>query len=256
MSGDDLRAAQRELFEAGEYFAVAAALAPAAVAVVDAADIGVGAVVLDVGAGDGNVALEAARRGARVTAVDLSPVQVARGRERTARESHDVEWLVADAERLPFADRAFTHVLSAFGAVFAPNPERATAELFRVCRPGGVVALTAWPDDSMHGELAAVIRTAVPAATAFSERELGWGNAEVAQERLAAHSGDVKVHRRWFRWDVEARAAAGSEDCGARYIAAKAPGVDLDDVRAGVVERHTGPDGTIQAEYFLFIARA
>ena len=61
MSRDELKAAQRELFEAGEYFALAATLMPAAAALVDAVDVTIGARVLDVGAGDGNVALEAAR---------------------------------------------------------------------------------------------------------------------------------------------------------------------------------------------------
>lgn len=256
MSRDELKAAQREPFEAGEYFAAAATLAPAAAALVDAVDVSVGARVLDVGAGNGNVAVEAARHGADVTAVDLSPVQVARGRERTGREGVEVEWLVADAEELPFADGSFTHVLSAFGAVFAPNPERAAAEIFRVCQTGGVVALTAWPDDSMMGEIVAAIRAAVPTATAFTDRELGWGDPEVARARLAAHSGHVEVQRRWFPWDVAARAAAGAEDCGARYIAAKAHGVDLDALRAPIVERYTAPDGTIRADYFLFVARA
>lgn len=253
---DDLKAAQRELYEAGEYFAVAAALAPAATALVEITGAGAGARVLDVGAGDGNVALEAARRGAEVTAVDLSPVQVARGRERAARDGVDVEWLVADAEELPFADGSFSHVLSAFGAMFAPDPGRVAAELFRVCRPGGVVALTTWPDDSMMGEIVAAVRDAVPAATAFTDRELGWGDPEIARARLAAHARDVELHRRSFAWDVAARAAAGAEDCGARYVAARAQGVDMAALRAPIVARHTDADGTIRADYLLLVARA
>lgn len=251
----ELKAAQRELYEAGEYFAVAAALAPAAKALVDAADVGAGARVLDVGAGNGNVAIEAARRGAEVTAVDLSPVQVSRGMERTAREGVDVEWVVADVERLPFVDGSFSHVLSAFGAVFAPEPERAMAEMFRVRRPDGVLALTTWPDGSLMCEIVSAITQAVPTATAFVDDKLGWNDPEIARGRLAAHADHVEAHRRWFAWDVAARSAAGSEDCGARYVAARAQGVDLDALRMPIVARHTDADGTIHADYLLLVAR-
>jgi len=65
---------------------------------------------------------------------------VQRGDERCAREGADVQWLVADAERLPFGAESFDRVISAFGVVFAPRPEVAVAELFRVCRAGGIVA--------------------------------------------------------------------------------------------------------------------
>lgn len=253
---EDLKAAQRELYEAGEYFAVARTVAPTAEALVEAAGAGAGARVLDVAAGDGNVAIAAARRGAQVTASDLSPVQVERGRERTAREGLEIEWVVADAEALPFEDGAFSHVLSAFGAIFAPDAQRAAAELFRVCSPGGVVAITAWPDDSMMSELVGAVRDAVPTAKAFNDRETGWGDPEIARARLAAHAREVEVQRRWFAWDPDARAAAGADDCGARYLAGRADGVDFAAIRAEVVGRHTTADGTIRADYLLIVARA
>ena len=142
MSGEELQTVQRQLYEAGDYSALSAVLEPAAAALVDDVGVCAGDDVLDVAAGDGNLAIAAARRGARVVAVDLSPVQVRRGRERSARERVDVQWCVGDAERLPLDHRRFDRVLSVFGVVAAPHPELAVAELFRVCRAGGVVALT------------------------------------------------------------------------------------------------------------------
>ncbi len=158
-----VKRAQRELYDAGEYYALSNVLAPAAGVLVEKTGVAAGTDVLDVGAGDGNVATAAARRGAAVMATDLSPEQVQRGVARCRREGLTVDWQVADVEQLPFADRSFSHVLSAFAAVAAPHPEVAAREMFRVCRPGGAVALTAWPPGSFMAELTDAVRRATPA---------------------------------------------------------------------------------------------
>ena len=97
--------------------------------------------VLDAGAGDGNVALEAARRGAEVRACDLAPGQVERGRARCARAVVEVAWETADIEALPYADAYFDAVLSVLGVALAPRPRRSCRELLRVLRPGGMLVL-------------------------------------------------------------------------------------------------------------------
>jgi SAM-dependent methyltransferase len=94
--------------------------------------------VLDVGCGLGEVAARAARAGADVTAIDLSPEMIERARRRPER----VDWRVGDCQALPFEDDSFDVVVSSFGVIFAPDPRRAASELSRVCR--GRVALTAW----------------------------------------------------------------------------------------------------------------
>ena len=70
-----MKRAQRELYGGGEYHALSKVLAPAASVIVERAGVTAGARVLDVGAGDGNVAIAAARGGATVVATDLSPEQ-------------------------------------------------------------------------------------------------------------------------------------------------------------------------------------
>lgn len=253
-----MKRAQREFYDAGEYYALSSVLAPAAAALVEAAGVAAGADVLDVGAGDGNVAGEAARRGATVVATDLSPAQVERGMARSRREGTAIEWHVADVEALPFADGVFSHVLSAFGAVAAPHPEITARELFRVCRPGGLVALTAWPPDSFMGRLADAVRRATPPGFAFPDQELGWGIEEVARERFAPFAAEVSCSRPALPYDGQARAAAGQADFVARYFREHLPEAAAPAVSAArdEVVRKFSTGGTITAEYLLVVARA
>src|SRR5688572_16100099 len=112
----------------GDYPAVARRFEAVAEDVVAAAGIGPGDRVLDVAAGNGNVAVAAAQAGARVKASDFTPELVEAGRARTAALGLDVTWEVADAEDLPDDDASFDAVTSTFGLMFAPRPERAAAE--------------------------------------------------------------------------------------------------------------------------------
>src|SRR5205823_8797614 len=122
--------------------------------------------VLDVAAGNGNLALLATREGAAVVASDFSPAQVELGRARTVEEGYDIEWLVADAEDLPFEDGRFDCAASVFGAIFAPRPELAAAEMFRVVRPGGTVGIPPWTPAGLPGSMQALAARSAPEAGA------------------------------------------------------------------------------------------
>ena len=110
----------------------------------EAVDIRSGERVLDVAAGNGNASLAAARHWCEVVATDYVGALLDRARARAIAEGRQIEFREADAEALPFADGSFDVVLSTFGVMFAPDQEKAAAELIRVCRQGGRIGLANW----------------------------------------------------------------------------------------------------------------
>ena len=110
--------------------------------------------VLDVGTSTGVVAITAARAGARVTGLDLTPelLDQARDNARIA-QTERIVWTEGDAEHLPYPDASFDVVVSQFGHMFAPRPDVAVAEMRRVLEPGGRVALATWPPEHFIGRM-------------------------------------------------------------------------------------------------------
>src|SRR5262245_26081372 len=124
-------------------------LLPLGPRLVDACGIGPDMTVLDVAAGTGNASIVAAQRGAKVTASDLTPELFDAGRARAAEAGVELDWVEADAERLPFGDGSFDVVISSIGAMFAPRHQQVANELVRVCRPGGKIGLLSWTPEGM-----------------------------------------------------------------------------------------------------------
>ncbi len=198
---DDAVNAQQRIWTIGDYPAVARRLLPISETVAERAGIEGGHRVLDVGVGDGNTAIVAARRGAAVTGVDLTPAQLERARARCAAEGVEVDLREADAEDLPFADGAFDVVVSVFGMIFAPDHERATAELGRVCRPGGTVAITAWTGGGWSARFAAEVQHLLPPPPPGAPRPDQWGDPDTAVARLAAAGVEAKAEVLPFAWE-------------------------------------------------------
>jgi SAM-dependent methyltransferase len=144
------------------YERIAETFAPIHDSIVDALAIGPGARVLDVACGTGGVALRAARAGADVVGIDISADQLAKARSAAEAEGLDIQFDEGDCQELPYGDAEFDAVASAFGAIFALDHSRAAAELARVCRPGGRLALSAWPKDEWS-------EVSVRAGRSFSE---------------------------------------------------------------------------------------
>lgn len=151
--------------------------------------------VLDVGCGTGVVAVTAARRGARVTGLDLTPELLERARENAEIANVTIDFHEGDVERLPFDDSEFDVVLSQYGHMFAPRPDVAIAEMLRVLRPGGTIAFSTWPPEMSVGrifELAA--KYAPPPPPGISPPPL-WGDPHVVRDRLGDKVKDVRFER-------------------------------------------------------------
>lgn len=131
----------------GDYTRVADVIGGLGPRLVSACEVRSGERVLDVGAGNGQVALAAAAAGAEVVAADITEELLEAGR----RTGAPVEWVFGDAQKLPFPDAAFDVVLSCVGAMFAPDHRAAAGELARVCRPGGRLGTITWTPDGSIG---------------------------------------------------------------------------------------------------------
>jgi ubiquinone/menaquinone biosynthesis C-methylase UbiE len=176
---------QQQVWGSGDYAAVASRIILIAERLVEAADLQAGSTVLDVATGSGNSALAAARCGCEVTGIDYVPELLERGRVRAAAEGLPVEFIEGDAENLPFPDSSFDAVVSCLGVMFTPNQERAAAELLRVCRPGGTIALANWTPTGFVGEIFRTVGRHVPPPPGVKPQGL-WGT----EERLVELFGD------------------------------------------------------------------
>jgi SAM-dependent methyltransferase len=160
-----------------------------------------GITILDVACGTGVVALSAARVGAKVTGLDLTPELVARAKENAAIMKLEVEFLQGDAEALPFPDAGFDMVLSQFGHMFAPRPEVVIKEMLRVLKPGGTIAFSTWPPELFTGRMFATMGRYAPAPPppGVAPPPL-WGDPNIVRERLGDKVKDLMFTRGTVRF--------------------------------------------------------
>ena len=177
-----IKAGMRATWMAGDFGKIARYEPATGADLVRRLGLGPGDRILDVACGAGNVALAAARAGATVTGLDFAPNLLGQARERAAAEGLAVRFDEGDAEDLPYADGAFDVVTSAFGVMFAPRPERAAAELIRVCRPGGRIALLNWTPRSFVGQLFLLVCRYAPLPPV--PPPVLWGVEATVRERL------------------------------------------------------------------------
>lgn len=262
----ELETRHRALWALGDYAAIADRIvAPLGPELVAATGIGPGQRVLDVAAGTGNAALPAAATGARVVAADLCPKLLDQGRQAAAERGLDLDWQVANAEALPFADGAFDAVLSCIGVMFAPHHERAAAELVRVCRSGGTVGLLSWTPDGFIGRMFAAMRPFVPAPPPGVSPPPLWGNESYVRRLLGSEVADVRTGRRALRVGLFTDGAAFRDffktNYGPTIAAYRAVGDDprrlaeLDAALARLGDEALAGGREMSWEYLLFVAR-
>jgi SAM-dependent methyltransferase len=220
LDDSELKARHRSMWSAGDYpLMVETFLLPVGERLVEASGIGPVMRVLDVAAGTGNAALPAARRGAAVTASDLTPSLLEAGREQAEAEGLGLDWVEGDAENLPFEDETFDVVMSAIGVMFAPNHQAAADELVRVCRPGGTIALLSWTPEGMLGALFATMKPFAPPPPAGAQAPPLWGG----EDHLRGLFGDRVELSTLERDELEITAFRQPRDYGEHFKAFYGP---------------------------------
>ena len=193
---------QQAAWASGDFAVVASRIVLVAEHLCDTADLQAGWRVLDVATGSGNAAIAAARHGCTAVGVDYVPTLLESGRRRAEAEGLSVELLDGDAEALPFPDSSFDAVTSVFGSMFAPDHAKAAAELLRVCRPGGTIALASWTPDGFIGDLFRTVAAHVPPPAGVQSPML-WGTEAHLRTLFGDAIASLEVEERTFTFRFE-----------------------------------------------------
>jgi ubiquinone/menaquinone biosynthesis C-methylase UbiE len=194
-----LKSRQQAAWASGDYAVIGTTLQLVSEQLAEACDLRCDERVLDVAAGNGDATLAVARRGCRVTSTDYVAALLDRGAERARAERFEVEFQVAHAEALPFADASFDAVLSTFGVMFAPDQAQAAAELARVCRPGGRIGLANWTPNGFIGRLFKVLGRHVPPPAGVQPPSL-WGVETHLQALFGDQAAAIALTPRLFNF--------------------------------------------------------
>ena len=151
--------------------------------------------VLDVGCGTGVAAITAARTGAHVHGVDITPELLERARENARIANVEIDFREGDAEALPFDNAAFDVVLSQYGHMFAPRPEVAIAEMLRVLKPGGTIAFSTWPPELLIGKSFSLVASYMPPPPPGVSPPPQWGDVAIVRQRLGSAVKDILFDR-------------------------------------------------------------
>jgi SAM-dependent methyltransferase len=178
-----LKQTMRDTWMAGDFGKIAKVTTREAEQFVGRLDLSPGAHVLDLACGTGNLAIPLARRGMHVTGVDIAANLLEQARERAAAEGLDITFEEGDAEQLSYPDSTFDGVVTMFGAMFAPQPERVVTECARVLKPGGLLAMANWTPGGFAGRMFQVTARHVGAPLGIAP-PVQWGHPMVVRGRL------------------------------------------------------------------------
>ena len=198
-SEDPATVRSRAVWTSGDFGRIATAYAPGAAEFIARLGLAQGERVLDVACGTGNLALPAARAGALTTGVDIAPNLIEQAIANGAAERLAVRFEVGNAEALPYADASYDTVVTMFGSMFAARPALAAAELLRVTRKGGRIAMANWTPTGFIGQMLRIVVSYVPAPPG-AQSVLLWGDEETVRERLAGVQ-QLEVVRRRITFD-------------------------------------------------------
>jgi len=179
---------------AGDFGQIANFTVKAAEDFVGRTPISPGTRILDVACGTGNTAIPAARAGGLVTGIDIAPNLLEQARKRAAKEHLAIRFQEGDAEELPVGDHEFDVVQTMFGAMFAPRPELVAAELIRVCKPGGLIAMANWTPEGFVGKSFQLSAEMVPPPAGLPAPVL-WGNEQAVRQRFSTAISKLTLTR-------------------------------------------------------------
>ncbi|HEV8182556.1 MAG TPA: methyltransferase domain-containing protein [Candidatus Angelobacter sp.] len=196
---DQLKVRLKSTWMTGDYDAFARYMEKDAEVFYQRLGITPGTRLLDVGCGAGQLALIAARAGAVVTGCDIATNWLEKAKLRAAAEGLDVAFEEGDAEALPYEDGQFDAVTSMFGAMFAPRPELVAAELTRVCRPGGIIAMANWTPAGFIGQMFKIIAKHI-APSGMPSPAL-WGDEATVRDRFRNGFATLKLTPRLYGFE-------------------------------------------------------
>lgn len=197
---ESLKTKLKAMWMAGDFGQIAKQLESEAGAFINRLGLKPGERLLDVACGSGNLTIPAARAGAVVTGADIATNLLEQGRARAAAEGLTIQFDEGDAESLPYDDASFDLVVSMFGAMFAPRPQLVAAELVRVCRPGGRIAMANWTPEGHIGQMFKATGKHVPPPPNMPS-PLKWGDEATVRELLHDGVADLKLTRRIGRFN-------------------------------------------------------
>lgn len=192
---ETLKSRMRANWMAGDFGVIARSGQRPSEELIERLQLAPGTRVLDVACGTGNSALPAARAGAEVIGIDIAPNLLEQARARAAEEGLQARFEEGDAEQLAFPDASIDVIVSVFGAMFAPRPERVVTEFLRVVRPGGRIAMASWTREGFNGKMFATSARHVPPPPGLQPPVL-WGDEATVRQRFGAGVSDLQMNRR------------------------------------------------------------
>lgn len=191
---ENLKTKLHAVWTAGDFGQIAKSYEDGAAEFIERLDLGAETRVLDVACGTGNLSLPAARTGASATGVDIAENLLEQARQNAEKAGLNIQFDVGDAENLAYDEASFDVVVTMFGAMFAPRPDIVAAELKRVCRKGGRIAMANWTPGGFVGQMFKLTGKYIPPPNMPSP--VLWGDEETVKERFADGISDLKTTRR------------------------------------------------------------
>ena len=256
---------QKAMWTAGDYPDIALRIVTVGEYLAERAGAAPGLELLDVATGSGNVSIAAARRGAKVTALDLTPKLLEAQRARAAAEGLEIILIEGDAEELPFDADSFDRVTSCFGVMFAPRQKLAAEELVRVARPGGSIVVAAWAPDGFIGRNFSTTATYMPVPPPELTPPVMWGHEQHVRGLFEGTGVELLFERRAVSFEAgspEAWLAEDEQKLGPALMAKAAlePQGRWEDLRRDMLalyeEFNQAEDGSfrVEAEYLVTVA--